>query len=134
QRLVVACAIFCFVLLALTLWRWKYVAVPAVLVTGVFVGLLAFWGRWHYPTLTTGSKIRVIDDGITQDDDWAYQTSHVKSYSMVRWVDSTRMMYASGETLDLSHARVVCYPNGDPDFIFADFAANGKVALLARHA
>jgi hypothetical protein len=134
QRFVVACAIFCCVLLALTLWRWRYVALMAVLVTGIFIGLLAFWGRWHFPTLTIGSKIRVIDHGITQDDDWVYQTSHVQSYSMVRWVDTTRLMYASPRQLDVSHARIVCYPNGDPDFVFTDFPPNGKIALLARRA
>jgi hypothetical protein len=124
--------VFSILLMLLALWRPRGAVVGAVLISGAFLGGIIYWGNVHKPIQTTGGKIRIIGKGITQDDDWAYQTCHQRVVSIVRWIDSTRVMFASAGQLDDCMARIVCYPNGDPDFIFYVLPPKMKVALLSR--
>jgi hypothetical protein len=90
------------------------------------------WGKHRKPTQTAAGKVRIIGPGITQDDDWAYQICHQDTTSVISWVDTTCILFASPEQLDRSGARIVCYPSGDPDYLFYSLPAKMKIALLSR--
>lgn len=124
--------VFSILILLLALGRPRLVAVWAMVLSGAFLGGLYTWGKSRKPTLTCGGKIRIISPGITQDDDWAYETCHQNTTSTIRWVDTTRLVFASPAQLDACVARLVCYPNGDPDYLFLKLRAKTKIALLSR--
>jgi hypothetical protein len=104
----------------------------AIALSAACIGGLAFWWKWQRPIISVGGKIRVLAPGIAQDDDWAWLTCHQKSFTRIRWVDSTRIMFASPQQLDYSGARLVCRPNGDPDIICFNLAPKAKIALFSR--
>ena len=131
-RMFMLAGAFSVLILLLALWRPRYVAVCAMILSGALVGGLIIWGKARKPMLTCGGKIRIISPGITQDDDWAYETCHQLTTSTIRWVDTTRVVFASPAQLDACAARLVCYPNGDPDFIFFNLPGKTKIALLSR--
>ena len=131
-RLFFLAAVFSILILLLALWRPRFVAIGAVILSGAFVAGLLTWGKARKPTLTCGGKIRIVSHGITQDDDWAYETCHQHISSTIRWVDTTRLIFASAAQLDACVARLVCSSNGDPDYIFFDLPAKTKIALLSR--
>ena len=123
---------FSAVILLLALWHPRFSVALAVIVSLFFLGGFEYFRDHHRPGQTVGGKIRIVTPTITQDDDWAYQSSHQTTYSNIRWVDTTRIMFSSAAQLDRLDARVVCFANGDPDYLFFNLPANVKVALLSR--
>jgi hypothetical protein len=119
-------------MLLLALWRPRGTAIWALLLSGVCLGGMAAWGNWRKPNLTIVANVKVIGPDITQDDQWCYQTTHLQTASLLRWADVTKPFFASPAQLDESHARLVCYPNGDPDFLFFGLFAGEKLAVLWR--
>ena len=132
RQVAFAGAAFSVVLLLLLLWHPRYTVSLAVFVSFVCLGWIAYFRDHHRPGQTVGGKIRIVTPAITQDDDWAFQTTHQTTYSNIRWVDTTRVVFNSAVQLDRISARIACYPNGDPDYIFFDLPAKAKVALLSR--
>ena len=125
-------AAFSIVILAIALWRPRFAVLWAVVVACVLLVGLRWWSTMRKPTLTTGGKIRIISPSMTQDDDWAFQICHQKTSSNIRWVETTKPVFASPAQLDASEARLICYPNGDPDYLFFNLPAQAKIALLSR--
>ena len=124
--------VYSIVVLLLALWKPRFAAVGAVICSGILLAGLSEWGKHRKPTQTVGGKVRLIGPGLTQDDDWAYQISHQDTTSVIPWVNTTRILFASAGQLDRSGARIVCYPSGDPDYVFYSLPAKTKIALLCR--
>jgi hypothetical protein len=125
-------AIFSILMLLLALWRPRFTVILAVLIAGVFGGGLAGWAHLRKPLIIVGGKVRVISSGITQEDDWAYISCHQNIQANMRWIDTTTLMLASPGQLDQCRARLICYPNGDPDYIYAELQPHSKIAMYCR--
>jgi hypothetical protein len=128
----ITAAVFSILLLLLALWHPRFTVILAVLLAGAFVGGLTAWAHLRKPLIIVGGKIRIISSGMTQDDDWAYISCHQGIQASMRWIDTTTLMFASPIQLDESRARIVCYPNGDPDFIYVELHPKSKIAMLCR--
>lgn len=124
--------VFAILFLLLALWRPRWCGAWAVGLAIGCIGALAFYADSHRPIQTVGGKIRILHPGITQDDDWSFHTCHQRFVTFIRWTDTTRIVFGSSVSLDVSGVRIECYPNGDPDFIFFVISPQMKVALLSR--
>jgi hypothetical protein len=119
-------------MLLLALWRPRGTAIWALLLSGASLCGMGAWGNWRKPNLTIVANVKVIGADITQDDQWYYQISHLRTTSLLRWADVTKPIFSSPARLDECDARLMCYPNGDPDFIFFNLLAGHKLAVLWR--
>jgi hypothetical protein len=128
RRVLLLAGVCCLLLLGLTLWRPPLTPLWAVLLVAI---MLFGLGKWWSTQLTiqqaAGEIVVFHEDGLTQTDDWTYQTSVTARDTTLRWSDVSRPM-----TPDSIWVSLNCDVTGRPTEFFTHLPAKGTLAFLSR--
>ncbi|MDB5319687.1 MAG: hypothetical protein JWN40_1318 [Phycisphaerales bacterium] len=128
RRVLLLAAVSCLLLLGLTLWRPPLTPLWAVLLVAIMLfGIGKWWNTQLAIQQAAGEIVVFNDDGLTQTDDWTYQTAVAARDTTLRWSDVSRPMVADDIWVSLN-----CDVTGRPTEFFTHLPANRKVAFLAR--
>jgi hypothetical protein len=127
RRVLLLAGVCCLLLLGLTLWRPPLTPLWAVLlVTVLLFGIGKWWNTQLAIQQATGEVVVFNEGGITQTDDWTYQTAVAARETTLRWSDVSRPMGADDIWISLN-----CDVSGRPTEFFTRLPANRKLAFLA---
>jgi len=134
RRQVVAFAVlFCIAILAALLWRSRWSLAVIALACAASAAGVTWWSRRQSPLLRQGGSILVISPSMQQQDRWTYLTTPSPTNAVLPVEGVTWPVLAGAHQAQELHLSLRCAPDGGPDHLAVELAADHRVAFLSRN-
>jgi hypothetical protein len=134
RRVVVIACVCCVLLFGLALWRPPLTAIWAPLLAGLMILFVGKWLLLYQPVQQAAGQVVVIDRaaGLTQTDGWTYQTAARDTEATLKWIETTRPVPATRNSLDDVFVTLNCKTSGEPSEFLTRLPANRRLAFRSR--
>lgn len=132
RRMLLLAVAFALPFLALALWKPRYAAVSALLLSAAIVLGTRKWWELQLAYQQAGGEIIIKTARLTQTDGWTYITATQVRSPSLRWSDSMRPIYASDAGHDDIWTALNCDTSGRPLDFYIRLPARRKLAFLNR--
>ncbi|HEY7116619.1 MAG TPA: hypothetical protein VH475_08535 [Tepidisphaeraceae bacterium] len=130
RQVLLIAALCCVPLLGLALWRPPLTPLWGVLLSAILIFGVGKWWGVHTGVQQAAGEVIVIDhkSGLTQTDDWTYQTCTANRTGTLRWIGGVTRPIANDDLF----VTLNCDTTGRPAEFLADIPPNRKLAFVSR--